>query len=102
MFRTRLTDAAKESPNFAGHYRFTIWGCGSECISGAIIHLETGKVFSPPLANEKGSAMHFSVCQSRFPREQSAPAPAMRSELFRAPANQCSRCTLLRLGGRTV
>jgi hypothetical protein len=66
MFRTRLTDASKESPNFAGHYRFATWGCGSECISGAIIDLETGKVFSPPLASEKSDPGHFNVCQSAY------------------------------------
>ena len=65
-FRTRLTNAAKEPANFAGHYRLATWGCGSECISGAIIDLETGKVFSPPLATENSPAMHFSVCQSAY------------------------------------
>jgi hypothetical protein len=66
MFRTRLTEAGKQLPNFAGHYQFAIWGCGSECISGAIIDLETGKVFAPPLANEESGPMHFSVCQSAY------------------------------------
>jgi hypothetical protein len=66
MFRTRLTKAAQEPANFAGHYRFVIWGCGSECISGAVIDLETGKVFSPPLAKERGGWAHFSVCQSAY------------------------------------
>ena len=65
-FRTRLMNAAKEPANFAGHYRFEIWGCGAECISGAIIDLETGNVFSPPLANEHSRALHFSVCQSAY------------------------------------
>jgi hypothetical protein len=62
-FRTRLTNAAKEPANFAGHYRFATWGCGSECVSGAIIDLETGSVFPPPLAKEN---QHFSVCQSAY------------------------------------
>jgi hypothetical protein len=61
MFRTRLTTAAKGPPNFAGHYRVEIWGCGSECISGAIVDLETGKVFSPPLPS--GST---GLCTSAF------------------------------------
>ena len=65
-FRTRLTSASKEPANFAGHYRFAIWGCGSECISGAIIDLETGNVFSPPFAKDNSTAMHFSVCQSAY------------------------------------
>jgi hypothetical protein len=63
MFRTRLTNAAKETPNFAGHYRFATWGCGSECISGAVIDLQAGTVLSPPLATR---VAHFSVCQSAY------------------------------------
>jgi hypothetical protein len=50
LFRTNLTTAAKEPPNFAGHYRFTFWGCGSYCGAGAVVDLETGIVYPPPLA----------------------------------------------------
>src|SRR5258708_39476447 len=49
MFRTNLTNAAMEPANFAGHYRFTFWGCGSMCGAGALIDLQTGDVFPPPL-----------------------------------------------------
>jgi hypothetical protein len=48
MFRTQLLSGAKESPNFAGHYRFVGWGCGSICAAGAFIDLETGAVYPPP------------------------------------------------------
>lgn len=48
MFRTRLTEAAKEPPDFAGHYRVAGWGCGSACGTAAIIDLETGKIYPPP------------------------------------------------------
>lgn len=44
MFRTRLTEASKQKPNFAGHYVLTFWGCGTECLSGAAIDVRTGKV----------------------------------------------------------
>jgi hypothetical protein len=47
-FRTRLRQGAKEKVNFAGHYVFTTWGCGSECIMGAAIDVKTGKVFLLP------------------------------------------------------
>lgn len=47
-FQTRLTSASKESPNFAGHYQFLIWACGSNCLMGAIVDLSTGVVYSPP------------------------------------------------------
>ena len=50
MFKTRLTEAAKEPANFAGHYRMAYWGCGSNCSAGALIDLQTGNVYQPPLA----------------------------------------------------
>jgi hypothetical protein len=66
LFRTRLVQAAKEPPNFATHYRFTKWGCGSECISGAVVDLATGQVIAPPLAERSDTVMRFSVCQSAY------------------------------------
>jgi hypothetical protein len=48
MFRTQLTEGSKGPPTFAGHYRFTGWGCGSVCAAGAIIDLKTGTVYPPP------------------------------------------------------
>lgn len=47
-FRTRLREAAKEKPNFAGHYVLTTWGCGTECVTGAAIDARTGKVILLP------------------------------------------------------
>jgi hypothetical protein len=44
-FRTRLREAAKEKPNFAGRYILTAWGCGAECLMGAVIDAQTGKVY---------------------------------------------------------
>ena len=48
MYRTRLKEAAKRKPNFAGHFIVTTWGCGTECIAGAIIDARTGHVFMLP------------------------------------------------------
>ena len=47
-FRTKITDAAAKGPNFAGHYTVAEWGCGSGCMSLAVVDEITGKVFSPP------------------------------------------------------
>ncbi len=47
VFRTRLQAAAKQQPNFAGHYILTSWGCGAFCKTIAIIDAETGKVYMP-------------------------------------------------------
>ena len=36
--------------NFAGHYCFVYWGCGSDCQHGAIVDLQTGNVYDGPTA----------------------------------------------------
>jgi len=46
-FKTRLGEALKGGVNFAGHYVVAGWGCGTGCISGAIIDARTGNVFWP-------------------------------------------------------
>jgi hypothetical protein len=47
MFRTRLNQALKGGVNFAGHYIFASWGCGTSCVQGAIIDTKTGQVYFP-------------------------------------------------------
>jgi hypothetical protein len=67
MFQTRLTNAAKEPPNFAGHYRITYWGCGSVCSAGALIDLQTGDVFQLPLAKANGRGWErWIMCTASF------------------------------------
>jgi len=44
-FRTRLRTAARQPPNFAGHYILTAWGCGAECLAGALIDANSGEVY---------------------------------------------------------
>jgi hypothetical protein len=36
----------EEGPNFAGHYRVAVWGCGSSCAMFAVINLKSGKVIT--------------------------------------------------------
>lgn len=43
-FRTKLQAAARQGPNFAGHYIVTTFGCGSSCVMGAIINAKNGMV----------------------------------------------------------
>jgi len=43
-FRTRLRSASALKPNFDGHYILTAWGCGAECLMGAVIDANTGRV----------------------------------------------------------
>lgn len=67
LFRTNLTKAAKEAPNFAGHYRVAYWGCGSNCSSAALIDLQTGIVSPPPLSTPNGSTSdRWIMCTARF------------------------------------
>jgi hypothetical protein len=46
-FRTRLTGSLRGGVNFAGHYIVAGWGCGTGCISGAIIDARDGRVYWP-------------------------------------------------------
>lgn len=48
MYRTRLKDASTKKPNFAGRYILTTWGCGMECLMGAVIDAKTGKIYQLP------------------------------------------------------
>jgi hypothetical protein len=59
MFRTQLTSKSKEPPNLAGHYKFAGWGCGSVCAAGAIIDLNTGLIYQPPLAGPESGWEHW-------------------------------------------
>jgi hypothetical protein len=63
MFKTRLRAASKEKPNFAGHFRFTIWGCGSNCYEGAIVNLKSGEVIPPPRSKAE---FPWLMCGSAF------------------------------------
>lgn len=43
-YRTRLREAARQRPDFAGHYVLALWGCGTECVIGAAINVASGRV----------------------------------------------------------
>ncbi|WP_457492367.1 DUF1036 domain-containing protein [Tardiphaga sp. P5_C7] len=43
-YRTRLREASLQPANFAGHYVFTSWGCGTRCMTGAAVNLISGEV----------------------------------------------------------
>ena len=52
-FKTRLREALKGKPNFAGHYIVTGWGCGTGCQLGAIIDARSGHVHWFPFPIEQ-------------------------------------------------
>jgi hypothetical protein len=41
-YRTRLREGATQRVDFAGHYTIAVWGCGTDCLSGAAIDVQTG------------------------------------------------------------
>jgi len=41
-YRTRLSQWAKEKPNFADHYILATWGCGTNCTQITIVDAKTG------------------------------------------------------------
>ena len=47
--KTKLTDGAKGPATFAGHYRIAYWGVRLECSAGALIDLQTGRIFQLPV-----------------------------------------------------
>ncbi len=51
-FRTRLKEGfGADTANFAGHYSFVYWGCGSACQSSLLIDRKTGKIYDTPGAS---------------------------------------------------
>ncbi len=44
-YKTVLTAAESNGPNFAGHYTIATWGCGTECQSIAVIDSLDGRVY---------------------------------------------------------
>ncbi|HEU4598055.1 MAG TPA: hypothetical protein VFS10_23205 [Pyrinomonadaceae bacterium] len=53
-FRTRLREGAKEGVNFAGHFSLVGWGCGTGCMSVAVIDAKNGAVHFPKELNAFG------------------------------------------------
>lgn len=47
-YRTRIRQAAKGQVNFAGKYIVTTWGCGANCLHGALQDTRSGRVFFLP------------------------------------------------------
>jgi hypothetical protein len=62
-YRTRIAHEYKEGgQNFAGHFSLVTWGCGTDCVSFAIVDATTGEVFDPPfegLTNVDGKGHSF-------------------------------------------
>src|SRR5258705_13747218 len=47
MFISRIKEGVKEQGvNFAGHFCFVYWGCGSPCKLSAVVDITTGNVYN--------------------------------------------------------
>ncbi len=45
-YQTVIREQMREGPNFAGHYRIAVWGCGTSCAQFAVVNLKTGNVLT--------------------------------------------------------
>jgi hypothetical protein len=59
LFRTNLRNAVKKPPNFSGHYSLVFWGCGTNCMGGAVVDQKTGNVFQAPLSTKSKGEDHW-------------------------------------------
>lgn len=50
-FYTRITEAVKTGPNFAGHFTLVYFGCGTDCYGYAVVNVRTGEIISYSPAN---------------------------------------------------
>jgi len=66
MFRTLLLEAGRQPPNFAGHYRITYWGCGSNCSASAVVDLQTGDIYPPFLGGKGQGWERWISCTASF------------------------------------
>ena len=58
-FRTVLRQGARSGPNFAGHLTVVTWGCGTSCITIALVDARTGRVYSSPVDAGYGVEHHI-------------------------------------------
>jgi hypothetical protein len=54
-YRTAITEKYNElEVNFASYYVVTTWGCGSGCVTGVMVDIRDGFVYSMPEDNDWG------------------------------------------------
>ena len=70
-YRTLLRRELANGPNFAGHYRVAVWGCGTSCAMFAVIDTLTGRVIVPDGFSHT-SGVYFDVNERKLlPESQS-------------------------------
>ena len=68
LFSAKIREGAAAGPNFAGHLSIADWGCGTSCVSIAVVDAETGKVYPGPFGIPGyGSVMTYAdVSESNY------------------------------------
>ena len=68
LFRTMIREGAAKGPNFAGHYTIAEWGCGTSCVSIAVIDAKTGDVYSGPfgILGYSSNMKYADVSEAKF------------------------------------
>ena len=56
-YHTRITEAAKAGPNFAGHYAMVEIGCGAGCRFVYAVDLQSGSILDFPLGGENAYSL---------------------------------------------
>ena len=54
LFKTRLSEALKQKPVYAGEYVLASWGCGTQCVSYTFVNKRTGQVLDKDFGGETG------------------------------------------------
>lgn len=80
-YRTRLGEASRQPPNFAGRFVLTYWGCGTACVTGAVYDALTGRVTDIPfsICCAQPSAPNFNAIEFR-PNSRLVIFAGMRNE----------------------
>ena len=73
-FRTVLRRGAEKGPNFAGHYTVIEWGCGSNCVSFAVVDSLNGRIYDtgmPTVNDEYPCGLLYTLQSKLFVVEKS-------------------------------
>jgi len=86
MFRTVLQSALQSGPNFAGHYTIATWGCGTQCVSYAVIDAVTGRLSADSVLDFSCHVVDFrktsSLVIERPMKESGAPCGDTSTKAF--------------------
>lgn len=59
FMQTRITNAMRAGPNFAGHHTLLTVGCGTQCAIGYVANNKTGAIIDFPYGGEENSQMQL-------------------------------------------